>query len=166
MHRLMSVGRGLQFFETQNEGSVFAVAFRAFGLNGFKDGAETIEQLEKASDEGPIGDEFAFAQKAEQVFAGVREFFKALEAEETGSAFDGVHGAKDFTEQVGILRPRFQVGHAPLHAVEPFLAFDQEFACQFIHCVHSSRITYLAGQDGSSRCGKHSIHLSDGWGAT
>ncbi len=32
-----------------------------------------------------------------------------------------------------------RLGQAALHAVQPFLAFDQEFSRQFIHCIHCLR---------------------------
>ena len=37
-----------------------------------------------------------------------------------------------------ILRPLLQFGQAPLHAVQPFLALDQELPCQIVHDSHSS----------------------------
>src|SRR5271157_5622874 len=66
--------------------------------------------------------------------------FKSLEAEEAGGSLDGVHGAKDFGNEGGVLGPLLEVGQAALHAVEPFLALDQEFSGQFIrHVCHPAR---------------------------
>jgi hypothetical protein len=44
-----------------------------------------------------------------------------------------VHGAKDLIEESGVVGALLQIGEASLHAVEAFLAFDQELSGQFIH---------------------------------
>ena len=82
--------------------------------------------------------QFVVAQQAEQVFAGVCQFLQALEAEKARGSLNGVHGAKDFAQQGSILRPLLELGQAPLHAVQAFLALDQELPRQFVHGSHSS----------------------------
>ena len=43
--------------------------------------------------------QFSVAQQAEQVLAGVGQFFQPLEAEKARGSLDGVHGAEDFAQQ-------------------------------------------------------------------
>ena len=94
--------------------------------------------MEQSGDDGCANLELAFAQHPQQVLARMGELFKALEAEEAGGSLDGMHRTEDVCQQGGIVRPLFQVGQAALHAVQAFLAFDQEFSRQFIHCVDVS----------------------------
>jgi hypothetical protein len=51
-----------------------------------------------------------------------------------------MHGTKDIAKQSRILWPRLEIREAALHAVQPFLALNQELPCQLIHCVHSSSL--------------------------
>jgi hypothetical protein len=98
------------------------------GLDGFENGAENVEQLQQTCNDRLVGGELAVAQHAEEIFTGVGEFFEALESQEAGRAFDGVHRAEDIPEKFFILGALFEVGEAALHAVEAFLAFDEELA--------------------------------------
>jgi hypothetical protein len=132
------VSGGLQLFKTGDERGILAFALAAFCFNGFENGAQAVQQLEQAGDDGAVGGQFAFAQLAKQVFAGVGQLLEPLEAKEAGGSLDGVHRTEDIADQARILGALFQIGEATLHAVQTFLALDQELPCQFIHCVHSS----------------------------
>ena len=134
----VDMSRSLQLFKLLQSAASLRLRLRCLGLNGLEDGAQAVEQLQQAGDERPVGDELSIAQQAEQVFSGVGQLFQPLEAEESGGSLDRMHGAEDIAEQRGVLRPLFKVGQAPLHAVQPFLALDQELSRQFIHRVHSS----------------------------
>jgi hypothetical protein len=151
----------LQFFKALDERGVIAFALAGFSLNGLEDGTQAVKQLEKAGDEWLVGDEFSIAQKSEQIFARVGQCFQTFEAQESSGSLDGVHGAKDFAQESGILRARLKICETPLHAVQSFLAFDQELPRQFIHCVETFSWPGL-----SSRHNKQLRALSDGWVAT
>ncbi len=125
----------LQLIEAVDHGAVFMVAFAlgAGGFDGAKDAAQNVHQGQQTADDLGIGRELPLAQETEQIFSGVRERFEAAEAEEAGRALDGMHGAEDVRQQLSIARARFQVGEAPLHAVQALLAFEQEFASKVVH---------------------------------
>ena len=61
------------------------------------------------------------------------QLFQPLEAQESRGSLDGVDRTEYFPQQAGILRPLLQIGQAPFHAVQAFLAFDQELPRQFVH---------------------------------
>ena len=48
---------------------------------------------------GRVGGQFAVAQQAEQVFAGVGQLLQPLEAQKSRGSLDGVHRAEDLAEQ-------------------------------------------------------------------
>ncbi len=117
---------GLQLVEARNEGVVLACALARFGFNGLENIAQPVEQLKKRIDYCAVGGQLAVAQQAEQVFAGVSQLLKSLEAQKARGSLNGVHGAKNFRQQCGILRTFFEIREAPFHAVQPFLALNQE----------------------------------------
>ena len=55
--------------------------------------------------------------------------------EEAGRSLDGVHGVEDFRQQLRVAGASFEVGEAPLHAVQAFPAFEQKFASEVVHEV-------------------------------
>ncbi len=104
--------------------SCCAFAFGAGGLNGAQDAPQPIEQSQQPADDRRADGQLAFAQQSEETLSRMGERLKPAEAEESRSALDGVHGAKNLRNQLGIAGARLQVGQAPLHAVQPFLAFE------------------------------------------
>jgi hypothetical protein len=94
--------------------------------------------LQQSGDNCAVGNQLALAQHPQQVLARVRQFLQPLEAEKTRGSLDRMHRTKNLSDQSRILRPLLQVGQTPLHAVQTFLALDQELPRQFIHRVHSS----------------------------
>src|SRR5208337_337084 len=130
--------RSLQPFEPANQNRILALAFVAIRLNCLEDGAQPVEQVQKARDDWTIGGQLTFAQLTQQVFAGMGQRFQPLEAQKSGGALDGMHRTEYLSNQSRILRPLFQIGQTALHAVQPFLALDQELPRQLIHCAHSS----------------------------
>jgi hypothetical protein len=147
----------LQGFEARDHGCVFllAFAFRPSGFNGAKDPAQHVHEREQAADDGGIGGKFSVPQQAEQVFSSMGERFEPAEAEEASGALDGVHGAENIREQLRVAGARLQVGEAPLHAVQTFLAFEKEFASQVVHEVVIGR------GGGNLRPGQHRRRFCD-----
>ena len=84
------------------------------------------------------------------------QLFKALKAEETGGSFNGVHRAKGLGKQRTVVRLLLEIGEAPLHAIEAFLALDEELPCQVVGHVDSFRLPGVR-----IRRRKHSDGLSD-----
>ena len=123
-----SSDRNLKFFEARDDGGVFVLALVTVRLNCAQNGAEPVEQLEQPGDDGRGGGELALAQKAEKIFAGVGQLLQPLETEKARGALDGVYGAKDFREQRGIAGICLEHSEAMLHAVQAFLALDEELA--------------------------------------
>ena len=80
----------------------------ASALDGLEDGAQAVQQLQKAGNDGPVGGQFPIAQQAKQILASVSKFLEPLEAKKSGGSLDGVHGAEDIAEQGGVLRPLLQ----------------------------------------------------------
>ncbi len=130
--------RNLQLFQTADQNRIFALAFIAIRLDGLEDGAQPVEQVQKARDNWTIGGNLSLAQLTQQVFTCVGQRFQPLEAQKPGGALDGMHRTEDLSNQSPILWPLLQVGQTALHAVQPFLALDQELPRQLIHCAHSS----------------------------
>ena len=130
--------RELECVETRDHVAVvvFALTFGAVRLDGAQDAAQPVEEGEESADNLGSSGDAAVAQEAEKIFAGVGEGFEARETEKAGGALDGVDGAEDFREQAGIGGAGLELGEAPLHAVEPLLAFEQEFVREVVHdCV-------------------------------
>src|ERR1700757_3068422 len=71
----------------------------------------------------------------------VRQLLQAVEAQKSRRAFDRVHGAEDFSQQSGIIRPRLELSQAPFHPVQPFLALRNKFFRQVVHTSYIGRAT-------------------------
>lgn len=110
-------GRSLQLLELFDEGGVVAFSLAGFSLDGFEDGAQAVEQLEEASDQRPVGDQFSIAEQAKQVFAGVGQRLEPFEAKESGGSLNCMYGAEDIAEKSSILGALLKIGEAALHAV-------------------------------------------------
>ena len=125
----------LQDFEARDHRAVLllAFAFAAGGLDGTENAAQDIHEREQAADDVRVGRKLTLAQQAKKVLAGVGKGLEAAKAEKTGCAFDGMHGAEDFREQLLVGGACFEVGQTPLHAVQAFLAFEQEFTSKVVH---------------------------------
>ena len=63
-------------------------------------------KLQQTGDDSAIRRQLAISQQPQQVFAGVRQFFQAREAQKSGGSLDGVHRAEDVREQACVRRPR------------------------------------------------------------
>ena len=101
-------------------------------------------------------------KQPQQVLAGMRQLLQPLESQKARGSLDRVHGAKDLRQQVRVAGPRLQIGQAPLHPVQAFLALDQELPRQFVHLLTAST---PAPDSGSGR-GSIRLALSEKWGAT
>ena len=52
-----------------------------------------------------------------------------------------MNSAKYLSQQPGIAGPHLQLGQAPLHAVQPFLALCDKFSSQVVHISYIGRAT-------------------------
>ena len=156
----------LQLFEARDQGAVclLAFSFRGGGLDGLEDAAKDIHEREQAADDVRIGGELAVAQQAQEVLSGMGERFEAAEAEEAGRSLDGVYGAEDFRQQFCVAGPCFEVGEAPLHAVQALPAFENEFASEVVHDgVIGRRVWNLRVRLPEAA---EDVSLRDGWQAS
>ena len=130
--------RNLQLFQPADQAGILALAFVAIRLDCLEDGAQPVEQVQQARDNRTVRGQLALAQLTQQVFSGVGQRFQPLEPQESGGSLDGMHRTEDLSNQSRILGPLLQIGQTALHAVQSFLALDQEFPRQLIHRAHSS----------------------------
>ncbi len=128
----------LQLREPRNQSGVVSFTVVAFGFDRLQYFAEAVEQRQKRGNHRGAGRHFAIAQQAEKILAGMSQLFQPLIAKESRGSLDGVHGAEDLSQKLFILRPFLQFRKAPLHAVQPILALDQELPYQIVHGSHSS----------------------------
>ena len=91
-----------------------------------KDPAHDVDAGEERLGDRAVERTFAGAQAREQVFAGVRDPLKSMEAEERACALDRVQGA----ERAGQQRRRARIGLQPdqilVETVQAFLAVGEE----------------------------------------
>ena len=130
---MSTTGRSVQYFELFNQRFIVARALAAIGLNELENHAQSVKQMQQAGNHPAAGNHFAVAQQSQKILAAMGELLEPLETKKSRGSLDGVHGAKDLAQQRGVLRTRFKIGQAPLHAVQALLALDKELSRQFIH---------------------------------
>lgn len=125
----------LELFKTRDHRGVLLLVFpfAAGGFDGAQNAAQDVHERKQATDDAGIRGQLAVAEQAEQVLASVGQRFEAAEAEEAGGPLDGVYRPENLRQKLGIAGARLQISEAPLHAVEPLLAFKQEFASEVVH---------------------------------
>ncbi len=131
--------RSLQAFQRRDHFAVGPVSFVGLRFNRLENRTQRVEQVQQTRNDGRIRRQLAIAQQTQQVLTRMGQLFQPLETEKTRRAFDRVHRAKDLGDQRSILRTLLQIRQAALHAVQPFLALNQEFSRQFIHCIFRLR---------------------------
>ena len=102
------------------------VALLAVGLDVFDDLADGVHHLEQDRRDLLVDLEQAVAQFRQQVLTDVGDGLQLREAEETRGALDGVDGAKDARERVGVRR-LLERDELTVQFVETLLALGDEF---------------------------------------
>jgi hypothetical protein len=95
--------------------------------------------------------DFAVAQLVEDVFDLVREGFDEVAFDDAGATLDGVCGAEDGAEIVGVVGRLLELEQAVFHGEQLVAALGDEGTGQFVHRVLSSFLRSIVVGGGFRR---------------
>jgi hypothetical protein len=122
------------------------VGLRQAGGEDVEQRAEVVAAFEHHRRQFAADRDFAVAQLVEDVFDLVREGFDEVAFDDAGATLDGVRGAEDGAEVVGVVGRLLELEQAVFHGEQLVAAFGDEGTGQFIHRVLSSFLRSIVGR--------------------
>jgi hypothetical protein len=125
------------------------VGLRQAGHEDVEQRAEVVAAFEQDRRQFAADRNLAVAQLVENVLDLVREGFDEVALDDAGTALDGVRGAEDGAEIVGVVGRLLELEQSVFHRQQLVAALGDEGTGQFVHRVCSS---FVRVRDGDVRC--------------
>jgi hypothetical protein len=121
------------------------VGLRQAGGEDVEQRAEVVAAFEHDRRQLAADRDLAVAQLVENVFDLVREGFDEVALDDAGATLDGVRGAEDGAEIVGVVGRLLELEQAVFHREQLVAALGDEGTGQFVHRVLSSFVRVVGG---------------------